>query len=384
MNNKSVLMQGNEACVEGAIAAGMRFYAGYPITPSTEIAETCAARLPQVGGKFIQMEDELASMAAVLGASVAGVKAMTATSGPGFSLKQENIGYGCLTEIPCVVVDVQRSGPSTGLPTSPSQGDYMQARWGTHGDHPVIAISPASVQETYYLTIRCFNLSEKYRTPVILLMDEIVGHLREGVILPNPNDIIVNKRKNSYHDGAYKRCYYVPEGQYVPAMKAFGRGERYNITGLVHDESGFPTNSNAEAEKLYTRLMEKIDKNRDDIVRVQEYKLEDADTAIVCFGGTTRAVLSAVEEARRKGGKVGMFRPITVWPFPDKELQAHLPHLKNILMVEHNYGQMLLEVQRVVGHEVPVEFLGKINGTVITPDEILEKLAAIGGKKHAK
>ncbi len=384
MNKKTVLMQGNEACVEGAIAAGMRFYAGYPITPSTEIAETCAARLPQVGGKFIQMEDELASMAAVLGASVAGIKAMTATSGPGFSLMQENIGYGCLAEVPCVVVDVQRSGPSTGLPTSPSQGDYMQARWGTHGDHPVIAISPASVQEVYYLTIRCFNLSEKYRTPVILLMDEIVGHLREGVILPNPNDIIVNKRKNSYHDGANKRCYYVPEGQYVPAMKAFGRGERYNITGLVHDDSGFPTNSNAEAGKLYTRLMEKIDKNRDDIVRVQEYKLVDADTAIVCFGGTTRAVLSAVEEARRKGRKVGMFRPITVWPFPDKELQAHLPHLKNILMVEHNYGQMLLEVQRVVGREVPVEFLGKINGTVITPDEILEKLSTIGGKKHAK
>ncbi len=199
---KGVLMQGNAACVEGAIAAGMRFYAGYPITPSTEIAEQCAVRLPQVGGKFIQMEDELASIAAVLGASAAGVKAMTATSGPGFSLKQENIGYGAMAEIPCVVVDVQRSGPSTGLPTSPSQGDYMQARWGTHGDHPVIAISPATVREVYDLIIRAFNLSEKYRTPVIFLMDEIVGHMREGVELPNPNDLILNMRKMSYHDGA--------------------------------------------------------------------------------------------------------------------------------------------------------------------------------------
>ena len=247
MERKRVLMQGNEACVEGAIAAGMRFYAGYPITPSTEIAELCALRLPQVGGRFIQMEDELASMAAVLGASATGVKAMTATSGPGFSLKQENIGYGCMAEIPCVIVDVQRSGPSTGLPTSPSQGDYMQARWGTHGDHPVIALSPSSVLETYKLIVRAFNLSEKYRTPVIFLMDEIVGHMREGVELPDPNDLIINKRHISYHDGANKQCYYVPEGKYVPAMKPFGQGERYNITGLAHDVSGFPTNDPAVA-----------------------------------------------------------------------------------------------------------------------------------------
>lgn len=380
MSGKTVLMQGNEACVEGAIAAGMRLYAGYPITPSTEIAEACALRLPQVGGKFIQMEDELASMAAVLGASVAGVKAMTATSGPGFSLKQENIGYGACAEIPCVIVDVQRSGPSTGLPTSPSQGDYMQARWGTHGDHPVIALSPSTVRETYELTIRCFNLSEKYRTPVILLMDEIVGHMREGVALTDQENIVINKRRSSYRDGDNRLCYYVPEGEYIPAMKPFGQGERYNITGLAHDESGFPTNDNETAGKLFTRLMKKVEENIDDIVRVDEYMMEDAETAIICFGGTARAVMSAVQEARTTGKKVGVFRPITVWPFPEKQLQAHLPHLKNILMVEHNYGQMLLVVQHAVLHKVPVHFLGRINGTVIPPEDIMDKINELGGK----
>ena len=374
MANKAVLMQGNEACVEGAIVAGMRFYAGYPITPSTEIAEQCALRLPQVGGRFIQMEDELASMAAVLGASATGMKAMTATSGPGFSLKQENIGYGCLAEIPCVIVDVQRSGPSTGLPTSPAQGDYMQARWGTHGDHPVIALSPSSVMETYKLIIRAFNLSEKYRTPVIFLMDEIVGHMREGIVPPDPNDLIINKRHISYRDGANKQCYAVPEGKYVPAMKPFGAGERYNITGLAHDVSGFPTNNNAVAGALYTRLMEKIDKNLDDIVRVEQIMLDDADTAVVCFGGTARAVMSAVLQAREEGMKVGMFRPITVWPFPEKQLRALLPGLKRILVVEHNYGQMVLEVRRAAAEKVPVDFLGRMDGTVISPKDILQKL----------
>ena len=372
--SKAVLMQGNEAAVEGAIAAGMRIFAGYPITPSTEIAEQSALRLPQVGGRFIQMEDEISSIAAVLGASVAGVKAMTATSGPGFSLMQENLGYGAMAEIPCVIVDVQRAGPSTGLPTSPAQGDYMQAKWGTHGDHPVIALSPSSVLETYYLIIRAFNLSEKYRTPVIFLMDEIVGHMREGVELPNPSSLIINHRRPSFHDGANKQCYFVPEGQLVPAMKPFGRGERYNITGLAHDESGFPTNNNQLAGKLVERLLSKVEEHADDIVRVEEYAMDDAETAVVCFGGTTRAVMSALLEARAAGQKVGMFRPITVWPFPEQQLKARLPQLKNILMVEHNHGQMLLEVQRVAGDGTPVSFLGKVDGTVITPAEILAKL----------
>lgn len=382
--SKAVLMQGNEAAVEGAIAAGLRFFAGYPITPSTEIAEQSALRLPQIGGKFIQMEDEISSLAAVLGASVAGMKAMTATSGPGFSLMQENIGYGVMAEIPCVIVDVQRAGPSTGLATSPSQGDYMQARWGTHGDHPVIALSPSSVLETYTLIIRAFNLAEKYRTPVIFLMDEIVGHMREGVELPNPNDLIINKRRMSFHDGANKQCYYVPEGEYVPAMKPFGQGERYNITGLAHDISGFPVNSNEIADKLITRLLDKVEKNLDNIVRVEEVEMDDAETAIVCFGGTARAVMSAVQEARAAGKKVGMFRPITVWPFPEKQLLERLPQLKNILMVEHNHGQMLLEVQRVTRGEKPVHFLGRVDGTVISPDDILAKLNEMEGTQHAE
>lgn len=371
---KAVLMQGNEAVVEGAIAAGMRFFAGYPITPSTEIAEQCALRLPQEGGTFIQMEDEISSMAAVLGASVAGVKSMTATSGPGFSLKQENIGYGAMAEIPCVIVNVQRSGPSTGLPTSPSQGDYMQARWGTHGDHPVIALSPSTVAETYSLIIRAFNLSEKYRTPVIFLMDEMVGHLREDVTLPKPNELIINQRKSSFHDGANKLAYFVPEGEYIPAMKPFGKGERYNITGLVHDSSGFPTTNSQTAELLCTRLMEKIAANADDIIRVEEYRMDDADTAIVCFGGTARAAKQAIDEARAAGKKVGMFRPITVWPFPEKQLQKWLDRVGRILVAEHNYGQMLLEVQRCAAGKAEIGFLGRVNGTVISPEDILEKL----------
>ena len=376
MSNK-VLMQGNEACVEGAIAAGMRFYAGYPITPSTEIAETSAKRLPEVGGSFIQMEDELSSMAAVIGASVAGVKAMTATSGPGFSLKQENIGYACLAEVPCVVVDVQRAGPSTGLATSPSQGDYQQARWGTHGDHPMIVLSPASVSETYSLIIRCFNLAEKYRTPVIFLMDEIVGHMREGIEIPDPSTISLEQRRIAGNDGAYKFAYRVPDGTWVPGLKAFGQGERYNTTGLVHDYSGFPTNSTVMAQELCTRILEKINKNLDDILDVREYWMDDAEYAIVCFGGTTRAAMTAVQEARAAGLKIGIWRPVTVWPFPEQQLEARIPQLKGILMVEHNYGQMLREVERVTARRCPVSFLGRIDGTVISPADISEKLKEV-------
>ena len=297
---------------------------------------------------------------------------------------QENIGYGVMAEIPCVIVDVQRAGPSTGLPTSPSQGDYMQARWGTHGDHPVIALSPSSVRETYTLIIRAFNLAEKYRTPVIFLMDEIVGHMREGVELPRESELIINHRKMSFHDGANKQCYFVPEGEYVPAMKPFGQGERYNITGLAHDSSGFPTNSTEIAGKLFTRLLDKVEKNVNDIVRIEEYAMDDAETAIVCFGGTTRAVMSAILEARAQGKKVGMFRPITVWPFPEQQLRARLPQLKNILMVEHNHGQMLLEVQRTVGGALPVDFLGRIDGTVISPADILAKLNEMEENCHAQ
>ncbi|MBR0435262.1 MAG: 2-oxoacid:acceptor oxidoreductase subunit alpha [Lachnospiraceae bacterium] len=371
---KTVLMQGNEAVVEGAIAAGMRFYAGYPITPSTEIAEQSAVRLPQVGGKFIQMEDEISSMAATIGASAAGVKAMTASSGPGFSLKQENLGYACITEIPCVVVDVQRSGPSTGLPTSPSQADVMQAKWGTHGDHPVIALSPSSVRETYDLIIRAFNLAEKYRTPVIFLMDEIVGHLREGIEIPDPKDLeIINRpvKKFAKQNGL---PYHVEEGEWVPTMLPFGQGQRYHITGLAHGESGFPTNDNATAGKLVRRLIDKVEKNYDDIVQCEEVMCDDADVAVVCFGGTARAAQSAIEQAREKGIKAGMFRPITIWPFPGRELEALSKKVKKIVVAEHNDGQILLEVQRVVKNNCKVYFVGKIDGSVLTPPVILSKI----------
>ncbi|SFQ39717.1 2-oxoglutarate ferredoxin oxidoreductase subunit alpha [Lachnospiraceae bacterium XBB1006] len=371
---KTVLMQGNEACVEGAIAAGMRFYAGYPITPSTEIAENSAVRLPQVGGKFIQMEDEISSMAAVIGASAAGVKAMTASSGPGFSLKQENLGYACIAEIPCVIVDVQRSGPSTGLPTSPSQADVMQSRWGTHGDHPMIVISPSSVRETYDLAIRCFNLAEKYRTPVIFLMDEIVGHLREGIEIPDPKSLeIINRpvRRYAKQNGL---PYHVEEGKYVPEMLPFGQGQRYHITGLAHNESGFPTNDNKEAGKLFRRLLDKVKNNRDDIVQVEEVMCEDADAVVVCFGGTARAAVTAVKQARNRGIKAGMFRPITIWPFPDKELEALSKKVKRIVVAEHNDGQILLEVQRIVKDNCEVDFIGRIDGSVMTPREILSKI----------
>jgi len=371
---KTVLMQGNEACVEGALAAGMRLYAGYPITPSTEIAELSALRLPQEGGKFIQMEDEIASIACAIGASVAGVKAMTATSGPGFSLKQENLGYACLAEIPLVVVDVQRAGPSTGMPTSPSQGDVMMARWGTHGDHPVIALSPSSVRETYELAIRSFNLSEKYRTPVILLMDEIIGHLREGVELPNPEDIDIIDRPTVRFPDHKRLPYHLKEGQMVPKMAPFGMGQRYNITGLIHDETGFPTNSTEEADQLMQRLMHKISDNYDDIVRCEQRDLEDADTAIFCYGGTMRAALSAVETARASGRKVGIFRPITIWPFPERELLELSKRVKRIIVVEHNYGQLVLEVERIIKNNCALDFIGRVNGTVITPEDILQKL----------
>ena len=371
---KTVLMQGNEACVEGALAAGMRLYAGYPITPSTEIAELSALRLPQEGGKFIQMEDEIASIACAIGASVAGVKSMTATSGPGFSLKQENIGYACLAEIPLVIVDVQRTGPSTGMPTSPAQGDVMMARWGTHGDHPIIVLCPSSVKETYDLTVRSFNLSEKYRTPVILLMDEIIGHLREGMELPDPEELEIIDRPTVRFPEPKRLPYHMKKGQTVPAMAPFGCGQRYNITGLIHDETGFPTNSHEEAEKLMYRLMHKISDNYDDIVRSEERNTEDADTLIVCYGGTMRAATEAMERAREKGMKVGIFRPITIWPFPERELKKLSGKVKKILAAEHNYGQIVLEVERIVKNDCKVDFIGKVNGTVITPDELVKKL----------
>jgi 2-oxoglutarate/2-oxoacid ferredoxin oxidoreductase subunit alpha len=377
MAKRFQLLQGNEAVVEGAIAAGMRFYSGYPITPSTEIAERSAVRLPQVGGKFIQMEDEIGGIAAALGASVAGLKAMTATSGPGFSLKQENIGYASIAEIPIVIVDVQREGPSTGLPTSPSQGDLMQSRWGTHGDHPVIVISPSSVQECYSETVRAFNMAERFRVPVIFLMDEIIGHLREGCeMIPAEELTISNRRVDRSFNGTL--AYAVQEGNYVPEYAPFGSGDHFNVTGLFHDLDGFPTNDNGITDNQERRLLDKIRMRRDRIQKWEEVDCEDCETMIICFGGTARAVEGAIEESHKFDAiKIGMFRPITVWPFPEEALLKVIKnnkHLRQIIVAEHNDGQMLLEVQRVVEGRVPVAFLGKIDGTTITPAEVLKKV----------
>ena len=376
MARKVKFLQGNEACVEGALMAGMTFYSGYPITPSTEIAELSAEKLPRIGGKFIQMEDEIAGIAAAIGASLTGAKAMTATSGPGFSLKQENIGYAALTEIPLVIVNVQRGGPSTGLPTAPGQGDLMQAMWGTHGDHPVIVLTPDSVRETFDLTIRSFNLAEKYRTPVILLTDEITGHMREKIEIPDASEIeIINRIKPQ--TGEDYKAYKVCEGDLVPKMADFGTGFRYHVTGLMHDETGFPSNSTKNAGKLMDRLMAKIEDNKEDIITFEEVDTADAEYLIVSYGGTARTAKAAVKKLRDEGVKVGLFRPITVWPFPEKQVLELSKKVKDIIVAELNYGQMKLEVERVVKGNCPVRFCGKANGEVLTPEELIAKFKEV-------
>ncbi|WP_320047896.1 2-oxoacid:acceptor oxidoreductase subunit alpha [uncultured Ilyobacter sp.] len=375
--SKIKFMQGNEACVEGAIAAGMKFFAGYPITPSTEVMEKSAEMLPRVEGKFIQMEDEIAGIAAAIGGSIAGSKSMTATSGPGFSLKMENLGYAVIAEIPLVVVNVQRSGPSTGLPTSPSQGDMMQAKWGTHGDHPVIALSPSTVQECYTLTARAFNLAEKYRMPVLFMLDEVVGHMREKVVLdPTLIEEIVDRAKPAKDDASYLP-YGVSGDELVPKMSPFGEGHRYHITGLVHDETGFPTNSTKVADKLMTRLMNKVEKNKDDIIQYEEYMMEDAEYVIFSYGSTARSSKQAVMDLREKGIKAGLFRAITIWPFPEERIRELAQKSKGILVAEMNLGQMVLEVERIANGSCPVKLMGKGNGEFISPAEIVEKFGEV-------
>lgn len=371
------LMQGNEACVEAAIVAGMKFYAGYPITPSTEIAELSAEKLPRVGGRFIQMEDEIASISAVIGASIAGVKSMTATSGPGFSLKQEGIGYAVITETPCVIVNVQRGGPSTGMPTAPGQGDIMQARWGTHGDHSIIALYPWSVKEIYHTTIKAFNLSEKYRTPVLLLLDEVIGHMRESIELPKEDEIeIYNRKKPTCPPEEYKP-YKVKEGDIVPEMAGFGEGYRFHVTGLTHDETGFPSNNGNIAENLIKRLVSKIEDNKDDIVEIDEYLLDDAEIAIVAFGSTARSAKSAVDILREEGIKIGLFRPITIWPFADKQLIELSKKVSRLVVVEMNLGQYYLAVDRVASKHTKVEKFGRVSGELITPQEIVDYIKEV-------
>lgn len=371
-----LLMQGNEACVEGALAAGLNFYAGYPITPSTEIAELAAQRLPLIGGKFIQMEDEISSMAAVIGASLAGSKAMTATSGPGFSLKQENIGYALMAEVPCVIVNVQRMGPSTGIATAPAQGDVMQARWGTHGDHPMIVLSPSSVEETFYLTVKAFNFSERYRTPVILLMDEVIAHMRERVVLPSPEDLaLINRRKPSDPPGKLKPEDY--KGDEVRPLAAFGDGYRFHVTGLTHDHTGFPISNPDTVSFEMDRMHKKIYNHQDDISIVEKKQHEDAELLIVAYGCMARPAARAIKMARSEGIKVGLIRPVTLWPFPEKEIDELAASGKNLLVTEMNYGQLRGEVERVAAGRVNIHGLSRVNGELVTPDEILQKIREV-------
>ncbi|MBD3376161.1 2-oxoacid:acceptor oxidoreductase subunit alpha [candidate division KSB1 bacterium] len=373
MTANAKVLTGNESCALGALAAGMRFFAGYPITPSSEIAEVLSVELPRKGGVFIQMEDEIASMGAIIGASLAGTKSLTATSGPGFSLMQENLGYAAMAEIPCVIVNVMRGGPSTGLPTMPSQSDVMQARWGTHGDHPIIALAPFSVRETFDFTIRAFNLSEAYRTPVVLLMDEILGHVNEKMEIPDPSSIqIVNRTRPEKIDENYLPYRHTENG--VPPMVSFGEGVRYHVTGLAHDETGFPTNDSNEINRLLNRLNEKLMINRADIVEVDEYELDDAEIGLISFGSSARSTRHAIRLAREEGIRAGMLRLKTIWPFPDQEIREWTKQVKLWIVPELNLGQVAHEVEWAAQGKVPVYKINRIDGNPINPLDILKKI----------
>lgn len=372
--SKVLLLQGNQAVVEGAIAAGVKFFAGYPITPSTEVAESLAEKLPKNGGKFIQMEDEIASMGAVIGASLTGKKVMTATSGPGFSLKQELIGYACAAEIPLVIVNVQRVGPSTGQPTSPSQGDVMQARWGTHGDHWLIVLTPASVPECFELTLRAYALSEKYRVPVILLMDEVIGHMREKIELPDDYSDFPQAERKQPDCAPEDFKAYATDESLVPAMPAFGSGYRWHVTGLVHDETGFPKGTPAATLAAANRQRAKLENNLDDIVQVENYRMEDADFAVVAFGGAARTAYETVDMARAEGLKVGLVRPVTIWPFAEAQMKELAGRVKGILVHELNCGQYVHEVERAVNGKVPVSLYAKYDNEPATPAQLLEEV----------
>lgn len=363
------LMSGNEACAEGALAAGCSFFAGYPITPSTQIAEVLSRRLPQLGGKFIQMEDELASMAAIIGASAGGAKALTATSGPGFSLMQENIGYAAMAEIPCVIVDVQRLGPSTGQPTSPAQGDVMQARWGTHGDHPIIVLTASSVMEAFTVTVQAFNFSEMYRTPVILLFDEVIGQMRERVDLPDQGEVEVWDRVSSNVPPEWYFPYEDTSAA-VPPMANFGQGYRFHVTGLFHDRAGFPTQRLDEINPWLERVFNKIALNEDMICLYREEWTSGARDVLIAYGASARSARHAVKMARAKRHNVGLLTLQTLWPFPASVVARVGRGARKIIVPEMNRGQLALEVERVVG-QVKVRRVNRADGEMITPMQIL-------------
>ncbi len=376
MSKKVAFMQGNEAAAHGAIYAGCTFFAGYPITPSTEVAEVCSAELPKIGGKFIQMEDEIGAMAAILGASLAGAKVLTSTSGPGLSLKQELIGYGCIAEIPCVVYNVMRGGPSTGMPTGPSQSDVMCAKWGTHGDHPAICLVPASVQETYEEVIRAFNLSEKYRTPVMVMPDEIVAHMRERIVFPEQGEIEVLPRKAPTVAPEQYKPYDTQFGD-VPPLASFGSGYKFHVTGLNKMQDGFPTTKAEIVQAEEERQVRKVDANVDDIVQFEEYMLDDAEVVVVAYGSTSRSARYAVNVAREQGIKAGMFRLKTFWPFPDKQIKALAAKAKGFIVPEMNLGMCSIEIERNVQGKAPVLGIFRVDGEPINPDQIVAKMKEV-------
>ncbi len=369
---------GDDACAEGGIAAGCTFFAGYPITPATEVAERMSKRLPQVGGVYVQMEDELASMAAVIGASSAGARAMTSTSGPGFSLMMENIGLAVMLEVPCVIVNIMRGGPSTGLPTLVGQQDVMQARWGSHGDYEIIALSPSSPQESFELTVDAFNLADIYRVPVIILSDEIVGHMTEKVIIPETKKIkIVHRKKPACGPENFVPFY--PDEDGVPPMALAGEGYHVHVTGLTHDEYGYPVITADAQERLVQRLVNKIRKNEEKIVRTEEYYLDDAEVIIISYGCSARTSLDVVETAHGKGMKVGFLRLITIWPFPETKIHglASRKNVKAFVVAEINHGQVVYEVERCAAGEAETVLAGFMGGRIFEPDELYKVVQEI-------
>ena len=373
-------INGDEACCEGAIAAGCRFFAGYPITPATEVAEAMSRRLPEIGGIYIQMEDEIASMAAILGASWGGAKSMTSTSGPGFSLMMENIGLGVCTETPCVVCNVQRAGPSTGLPTAVAQGDMMQARWGSHGHYEIIALAPSSPQEMFDFTIRAFNLSEYFRIPVLIMADEVVGHMNERVVIPREEDIeVINRRKPTVPREDYLPYEADPDG--IAPMATCGEGYRVHVTGLTHDERGYPVMDAKTQEKMVSRLVGKIRNNRDKIITTKNLYLDDAEVVVVSYGITARSAMQAVSNARKEGIKAGMVKLETVWPFPEELLRSLAPQTNGMIMAEINGGQMVLELERAACGACPVSLVSNFGGSILHPNLIANAISKMAKGK---
>ncbi|MFP3960255.1 MAG: 2-oxoacid:acceptor oxidoreductase subunit alpha [Spirochaetaceae bacterium] len=380
MNRAITFVQGNEVCAEAALYAGVGFYAGYPITPSSEIMEYMAERMPALGRKFLQMEDEISSLAAIIGASLTGHKVMTATSGPGFSLMQETLGFAVMAEIPCVIADVQRGGPSTGLPTHAGQGDVYQARWGTHGDHGIIALTASNHQDLFNITVEAFNMAETYRTPVILLLDEIVGHMREKVEMPAPGDLeVVERLRTSVPDGVDYHPYLPREDGRLP-MSDFGGHHRYNVTGLYHNMWGFPTTDPEVIHGLTHHLMDKIENNLNEVTRYREYYLSDADCVLVAYGCSARSALHIVENRRQRGVRLGLLELQTLWPFPAALVREKCAEARHIVVVEMNMGQVVHEVKRAVEYPQRVFLANRVDGEFITPTDIKNVLRLIMGR----